>query len=58
MRLESLFLTFPTRALTGQQVISSDGNGASRALREGTSAGSSPSQTGQVSGLRDTGVRL
>jgi hypothetical protein len=25
MRLESLFLTLPTRALTGQQIISSEG---------------------------------
>jgi len=54
----SLFLTFPTRALTGQQVISSDGNGASSALREGISADSSPSQMGQVSGFRTTGMRL
>ena len=30
IRLASLFLTLPTRAFTGQQVISSDGNGASR----------------------------
>jgi hypothetical protein len=58
IRLGSLFLTFPTRALTGQQIISSDGNGASSALREEASAGSSPSQTGQVSGLRTTGIRL
>ena len=33
IRLASLFLTLPTLALTGQQVISSDGNDASRAFR-------------------------
>ena len=48
----------PTRALTGQQVISSEGKGTSSALREDASADSSPSQTGQVSGLRTTGMRL
>ena len=32
IRLASLFLTLPTRALTGQHIISSDGYGASRSL--------------------------
>jgi hypothetical protein len=32
MRLESLFLTLPTRALTGQQIMSSEGQGASSVL--------------------------
>src|ERR1700726_316664 len=32
MRLGSLFLTLPTRALTGQQIMSSDGYGTSSAL--------------------------
>jgi hypothetical protein len=30
MRLGSLFLTLPTRALTGQQIISSEGSGQQR----------------------------
>lgn len=38
MRLGSLFFTFPTRELTGQQFISSEGNGASRALSVEASA--------------------
>src|SRR5271166_3142219 len=58
IRLGSLFLTFPTLVLTGQHVISSDGNGASRALSADASAGSSPSQTGHASGFRTTGMRL
>jgi hypothetical protein len=33
VRLGSLFLTLPTRALTRQQIISSRGQGASSALR-------------------------
>jgi hypothetical protein len=51
-------LTLPTRALTGQQVISSEGKGASRAFNSDASAGSSPSQRGQASGLRTTGIRF
>jgi hypothetical protein len=58
IRLGSLFLRFPTRVLTGQHVISSEGNGASRALSADASVGSSPSQTDHVSGLRTTGMRL
>ena len=34
IKLASLFLTLPTRALTGQQVIASDGQGAGRYLRQ------------------------
>jgi len=58
MRLGSLFLTLPTRALTGQQIMSSGGQGASSALSWGTSAGGSPSHTGHVSGFKTTGIRL
>ena len=58
IRLASLFLTFPTRALTGQQVISSEGNGLSRALSSVCSAGSSPSQSDHASGLSTAGMRL
>ena len=43
IRLGSLFLTFPTRALTGQHAIASDGKGARRALISRGSEGSSPS---------------
>ena len=57
IRLGSLFLAFPTRALTGQHVISSEGQGANNALLRGAFAGSSPSQTGQLSRARITGVR-
>jgi len=57
IRLASLFLTLPTRALTSQQVIPSDGYGARRALSWPGSVGSSPSQTGQVSGPKTTGIR-
>jgi hypothetical protein len=39
MRLGSLFLTLPTRMLAGQQIISSEGQGASSALSCGTSTG-------------------
>jgi len=46
-----LFFTLPTRALTGQQVISSAGTGASSALSSDVSTASSPSQTGQASGF-------
>jgi hypothetical protein len=52
MRLGSLFLTLPTRVLTGQQIMSSEGQGASSALSWGTSAGCSPSHTGHVSGFK------
>jgi hypothetical protein len=52
---QPLFLTFPTRALTGQQVICSEGNGVNRDLSSDGSAASSPSQTAQVSGLRTLG---
>src|SRR5947209_10529195 len=41
IRLASLFLTLPTRAFTGQQIIPSDGKGASRAFNADVSAGSS-----------------
>src|SRR5215472_1924961 len=58
IRLGSLFLTLPTRVLTGQQVIASDGYGARRALSCRGSVGSSPSHTGHVSGPRTTGIRL
>jgi hypothetical protein len=44
-----LFFTFPTRALTGQHVIASDGYGARRALSSCGSDGSSPSQAGHAS---------
>jgi hypothetical protein len=50
IRLASLFLTLPTRALTGQQVISSEGNDESRAFSSPGSAGSSPSQSDHASG--------
>jgi hypothetical protein len=53
-----VFLTLPTRALTGQQIISSEGQGASSALSSGTSAGCSPSQAGHASGLSTAGMRL
>src|SRR5205807_1852908 len=53
-----LFLTLPTRELTGQQVISSEGNGASRAFSSAGSAGSSPSQSDHASGLRTAGIRV
>jgi len=46
IRLASLFFMLPTRALTGWQVISTDGNGASRAFRSDRAADPSPSQTG------------
>jgi hypothetical protein len=39
----SLFLTLPTRALTGQQTMSSAGEGANSAFRCASSVGSSPS---------------
>lgn len=58
MRLASLFLTLPTRAFTGQQIMPSEGKGASRAFNADVSAGSSPSQRGQASGFRTTGIRL
>src|SRR5438874_7054500 len=58
IRLGSLFRTLPTHTLTGQQVISSPGYGARRALSWGGSAGSSPSQAGQPSGFRTTGILL
>ena len=58
MRLGSLFLTLPTRALTGQHVIAPEGYGARRDLSWRGSAGSSPSQAGHVSGPRTTGIRL
>src|SRR5712671_4435201 len=58
IRHGSLFSTFPTRALTGQQVICSEGNGVNKDLSSDGSAASSPSQTGQASGLRTTGMRL
>jgi len=48
----------PTRAITGQQVIPSEGKGISRALSVDASADSSPSQSRQASGLRTTGMRL
>jgi len=51
-------LTLPTRMITGQQIISSEGQGASSALSWGTSAGCSPSHTGHVSGFKTTGIRL
>src|SRR6516164_2846779 len=57
IRLGSLFLTLPTRVLTGQLVISSAGQGASKAFKRGKSAASSPSQAGHVSGPRTTGIR-
>jgi hypothetical protein len=58
MRLGSLFLTLPTRMLTGQQITSSEGQGASSALSWGPSAGCSPGRTGHVSGFKTTGIRL
>lgn len=42
------FLAFPTRALTGQQMISSGGYGSSRDLSRFRSAGRSPSHTGHI----------
>jgi hypothetical protein len=57
IRLASLFRTFPTRALTGQQVIFSAGYGASKAFSCGGSAGSSPSQAGHAPGFSTTGIR-
>src|SRR5215475_3179271 len=58
IRLGSLFLTLPTRALTGQHVICSDGYGARRALSWCGSAASSPSQADHALGPRTTGIRL
>src|SRR5262249_55169381 len=58
IRLASLFLTLLTRWLTGQHVISSDGYGLSMPFSRPPSTGSSPSQAGQVSGFRITGMRL
>jgi len=57
-QISALFLTFPTRRLTGQQVVSSAGWGASRAFRHAGSAGSSPNHSDRTSGLRTTGIRL
>src|SRR5262252_2074791 len=58
MRLGSLFLTLPTRALTGQQIICSEGYGARSDLSWRGSAGSSPSHTGHTLGPSTTGIRL
>src|SRR6516162_11834173 len=58
IRLGSLFLTLPTRVLTGQQIISSEGYGASAAFKSRTVAGCSPSQAGHESGFSTTGMRL
>ena len=49
-RLDQAF-TLPTRSLTGQHVISSDGYGASMAFSRRSPAGSSPSHAGHVSGV-------
>ena len=54
----SLFLTLPTRVLTGQQIISSEGYGASTAFKSRTVAGCSPSHAGHTSGFSTTGIRL
>src|SRR6516162_10971064 len=54
----SLFFTLPTRVLTGQQIIPSEGYGASKDFSCVGSAGSSPSHAGQASGARTTGIRL
>jgi len=43
IKLGSLFLTLPTRWLTGQQIISAEEQGTSRDLSCGRLAGSSPS---------------
>jgi hypothetical protein len=51
MRLGSLFVTLPTRPLTGQQIISSEGQGPA-------APGCSPSQAGHASGLSTAGMRL
>jgi hypothetical protein len=48
IRLGSLFLTLPTRTLTGQQVIASEGKGARRSLSWCGSARCSASQTGHA----------
>jgi hypothetical protein len=58
IKLGSLFLTLPTRGLTGQQIISSEGYGASISLRSCTVPRCSPSHAGQVSGFSTTGIRL
>jgi hypothetical protein len=58
IRVGSLFFTFPTRVLTGQQVISSDGYGARRALSSCGSDGSSPSQARHASRPMTAGIRL
>src|SRR5215472_6239753 len=58
IRVGSSFLTLPTRALTGQQVIAPDGWGARRALSSRGFAGSSPSQAGHTSGATTAGIRL
>jgi hypothetical protein len=47
-----LFLTLPTRWLTGQHVISSDGYGPNMPFSRVASAGSSPSHAGQAAGFR------
>ena len=44
--------------ITGQQITSSEGQGASSALSWGPSAGCSPGRTGHVSGFKTTGIRL
>jgi hypothetical protein len=55
---QPLFLTLPTRALTGQQVMASEGKGASRDFSRASSAGCSPSHSGHASGARIAGIRL
>jgi hypothetical protein len=44
IRRSALFLTFPTRGLTGQQVISSERKGASKVLSSDGSTGFSPAR--------------
>jgi hypothetical protein len=55
IRLGSLFLILPTRALTGQQIMSSEEHGARSAFRCGRPDGSLPSHCGHTSGLEHHG---
>src|SRR6266571_7675134 len=57
MRLASLFLTLPTRWLTGHITIS-PAYGTSIDFSSSASAGASPNHTDHVSGGKMTGIRL
>ena len=53
-----MFFTLPTRWLTGQQIIPSEGYGTSKDFSCAGSAGSSPSHVGDFHETRDTGFLL